>query len=212
MTKAEDRIYNQIFIPVIISAVIFFAFIKSAEAQENIVNERKVVITGISINGLNVNEGLFTSLVIAPDDSLVVNYNCTVSQPEETPFIFQVNLSNTNGDSDKRTYNKTTLYYKGLSESSYTLVIGAFGKNWKADSAVIKFLVDNTKASDFKKKLEQESIAGKTSKVSQQPDSTRPENNSESSGIDVSTIIIGIVIGNLSFAIIILIFALGNKR
>lgn len=213
MAKVKLKTYSFSLLPIFFSAVYLFFIPLLSVAQNNPDNDRKVVITGILLNGTKVIPELYNSLVIATNDSLVLNYNCRVSRPEETPFIFQVNLSNTSGDSDKRTYNKSTLYYKGLKESNYTLIIGAFGREWKAESAVIKFVVDNSRAPEFKKTLETAASAPEKQVESSAKDTSEAAGKSEKKpGIDTSSIVIGIVIGVLAITIIVLFIALGNKR
>ncbi len=185
----------------------------SAQSQGN----RKVIITELSLNGKTIGPDLYNAIVIAPEDSLVLNYNCQVGQKEETPFIFQVSLANSSGDINTKTYNKTSHFYKGLKESNYTVTICAFSREWRADSAVLHFTVNSSLAPEFKarmKPVDQTASKPDTTDNKQQKENDKQADNEEKngSGFEVSSIVIGVLIGIASISCIILIIALSNRN
>jgi signal transduction histidine kinase len=214
MIEVRDKKYNYFFLKVAFMVALYCIFISELFSAEQNNTTRKVVITEINLNGISIPIQLYNSIVISTEDSLVINYSCEVSRKEETPFRFVITLRNSNGDANTKPYNDSTTHYKGLSEGNYQIIIGAHSSEWKADSIVLKFVVNNKTARVFLAKVSEYAEKHKEKPAPEVIKDTA-KNQEESKSfvhIEISSIVIGIIIGVLSISIIILIIALGNKR
>lgn len=214
MIEARNEKYYKFFLKVAFGAALLCIFTSVSYSAEQSNATRKVVITEINLNGISIPVKLYNSIVISTEDSLVINYSCQVSRQEETPFRFVITLRNSNGDVNTKPYNDSTTHYKGLSEGNYLIIIGALSSEWKADSVVLKFVVNNKTAPSFLAKVSEftEKHEDKAKIVNPNDTVKKQEESKSLIQVDISSIVIGIIIGVLSISIVILIIALGNKR
>ncbi len=187
---------------------LFLAFISGLFAQEPD-TVKKVVINEISINGRTLGKDDYSDIVISQSDSIVFQYQCRTNGDDFEPFIFQVTLKNAQGESNTQTWRHSTHYYKNLAEGDYELIIGAFSKSWKADSTVIDFRVNNKDAEmrqELKKLKAEKSGIDTTSGPVEKPEAEKSE------GLDITSIVIGLVVGIGTLSVILLLFTIANKK
>lgn len=185
-------------------AIIFFSVINIGISQSRLDESRRVVIDRITVNGKTIPKPEFDDIVIFPKNEISIDYHLDIKQDEELdPFVFSIEYK----FGDQKFVDQisaTNISYAPKEESDYYLTIGALAKAWVAKSAKIEFTVNAKEA-----RLRQE-LNDLKNERSAKDDSNRMKKKKGKSD-STTSIIIGVVVGIGTMALIVLFFMLSNK-
>ncbi len=180
----------------------FLSFFNLLNAQE----ERKIIISKISVNGDTISQEKLTNLVLATKDNLKVNYYLKSGDGDKTAFLFRIIIKQDTMESSTTT-SVNSFSYNSLPEGKYRIRITAFDprNQWTAEPAEINFVVNDYTSSLLKELEQTKANLSKTSTDSSTNKDSLNFLNSSIFGIDILSIIIGFIIGSLIFGIIFIV-------
>lgn len=166
-----------------------------------IANNAKVVLDGIKVNGIAMQNLNSESLVFAEQDNIEIMYHLKTEISEKSPFRFLTTLKYQDQEYSSPT-NTTSKIFSDLKENNYELTIAALDPTNKLNSAplLLNFRVNNM---EVKLRKELAAIKNKITKADSIIANTKPEavNEATSSGFDYLTIIVSLL-GGVLIAII----------
>lgn len=143
-------------------------------------------------------------VVISDQDSITFMYYCKNNTNEETPFLFRIELKNSD-QSAVKSWNEPIIQYALLPEGNYTFAVSAFDlkKNWTTNEIKIDFTVNNFEARLLKDIANLNYIIDEQNKKLAELDSTKNEESGKlAKGINWLSIIGGFLAASLIFAIL----------
>lgn len=150
---------------VMLSAVVLFIGAHSAllYAQNDTVAQavqsetRQTLITGIRLNGAIVAKSDYENLLLTQTDTLVVAFGVKKTGSPD-PVLYRTKLLLADGAEREQSNRFTSVTFTTLPEGDHGFEVAAFSpaKQWTAETATLRFSVNNALANERKKKLEEE--------------------------------------------------------
>lgn len=123
----------------------------AATAQDGV---RQTVLRAIAINGVNLQDREWDSLIIAPHDTLSLAYACRCP-PSSTPLLFRLTLRRHDDNREQiRSIGVDSVLYTNLPEGSYSFTVQAFAptEGWSAEPVTLRFRVHAAEAAQWKQR------------------------------------------------------------
>lgn len=128
---------NKLFKNIVLLIIVYSNIALAQDPSYNIEFDR------ITVNGKLADRD---SLLISENDTIMFRYYCEIQNAERTPFLFRIELKNTEASSVK-SWNEGSIIYHNLPKGEYEFKVSAFDikKNWQTKPKSIFFEVDGEK-------------------------------------------------------------------
>lgn len=173
-------------------------------------------VYSVNIDKVLVNDNMVDykdkKVVLSDKDSITFIYYCKNNSGEETPFLFRIELNNSE-QSAVKSWNEPIIQYANLPEGQYSFLVSAFDlkKNWTTKQIKIDFVVNNFEARLLKDLSNLNVIIEQQNKELEDLKNNTEEKSDEAVGINWLSIVAGFLAASLIFAILFVFVKPGSK-